>query len=74
MKLTFLKHWFLAVATLVAMVSFAQTGKISGRILDDDAKPLAGVSVTIKGKATGTQSNTAGDFSIEAAQGDVAVS
>lgn len=73
MKLTFLKHWFLAVATLVAMVSFAQTGKISGRILDDDAKPLAGVSVTIKGKATGTQSNTAGDFSIEAAQGDVLV-
>lgn len=71
MKFTRFRLWLLAVITLVASTSFAQSRKITGRILDNDAKPLPGVSVTIKGKQVGTQSNVAGEYSLQAAEGDV---
>ena len=73
MKLKRLRLSLLAVFTLVATITFAQTKRITGKILNDEAKPLSGVSVTIKGKSTGTQTNTSGDYSIEAATGDVLV-
>jgi TonB-linked SusC/RagA family outer membrane protein len=50
-------------------VLLAQTKKISGTILSDDAKPISGVSVTVKGKKTGTQSNAQGTYTIEATDG-----
>lgn len=39
---------------------------ISGKITDVDGKPLDGVSITIKGKATGTTTNASGYYSLEA--------
>ncbi|MGB4776579.1 MAG: TonB-dependent receptor plug domain-containing protein, partial [Daejeonella sp.] len=73
MKLKCIRLCLLAVLSFVASVAFAQTKKISGKILSDEAKPLSGVSVTIKGKNAGTQSNTNGEYSIDASEGDVLV-
>ena len=47
--------------------------KITGKVLDEESKPLSGVSVTIKGKQTGTQTNANGEYSIDAAEGDVLI-
>lgn len=45
--------------------------QITGTITDNNNLPLAGVSVTIKGSSKGTVTNSRGEFSIEAAKGDV---
>ncbi|MGB3005537.1 MAG: SusC/RagA family TonB-linked outer membrane protein [Chitinophagaceae bacterium] len=53
---------------------WAQAQKITGKIIsDEDSKPLSGVSITVKGKTIGTQTNNNGDFSIDAFTGDVLV-
>lgn len=46
---------------------------ITGRVITGDNKPLAGVSVHIKGTNVGTTTNEDGAFSIEANRGDVLV-
>ncbi len=46
---------------------------ITGRVAGADGKPLAGVSVTVKGTSRGTSTNASGEFSIEANKGDVLV-
>ena len=59
---------------LVAFTALSQTGKISGRVVSgDDNKPLEGVSVLVKGKNAGTQTNTSGAFSIDAGPGDILI-
>src|SRR5438128_2876027 len=37
----------LVVAMLVAIPSFAQTGNISGKVVDTDGKPMTGVTISI---------------------------
>ncbi|HEU4632694.1 MAG TPA: carboxypeptidase-like regulatory domain-containing protein, partial [Flavisolibacter sp.] len=72
MKSACLKIWLLAACFLIAAPGWSQVRKISGKILSaEDNQPLAGVSVTVKGKSNGTQTNALGDFSIDAAEGDV---
>ena len=44
-----------------------------GQVSDPKKEPLAGVNIQIKGKNTGTVSNSAGQFSINANAGDVLV-
>ncbi|MGN6163426.1 MAG: SusC/RagA family TonB-linked outer membrane protein [Flavisolibacter sp.] len=74
MKSAFWKVWLLLACFLIAAPGWSQTKKILGKILSaEDNQPLAGVSVTVKGKPVGTQTNSNGEFSIEAAQGDVLV-
>jgi len=64
---------FVFCCFLFATVS-AQTKKISGKVTsDEDNKPLTGVNITIKGKTGGTQTNTNGEFSIDASKGDVLI-
>src|SRR6476661_9588556 len=46
---------------------------ITGKVTGSDNKPLAGVSVSVKGTSKGTLTNAAGEFSIEANRGDVLV-
>lgn len=59
---------------LFVLTVWSQTKRVSGKTLSgEDGKPLAGVSVTVKGRATGTQSNANGAYSIEAAGEDVLV-
>ncbi|MBS1915016.1 MAG: SusC/RagA family TonB-linked outer membrane protein [Bacteroidetes bacterium] len=49
-------------------ISFAQNvATVKGKVTDaQTSKPLAGVSVTIKGKPSGVSTNTDGDFSVAA--------
>ncbi|MCH5716159.1 carboxypeptidase-like regulatory domain-containing protein [Niabella hibiscisoli] len=55
------------------ILAAAQTGPVSGTVLDDQGKPVSGASVIIKGAATGTNTNEEGVFSINAAKGSVLV-
>ena len=73
MNLNRLKLCVIALFTMLSTAVLAQTKKISGTILNDEAKPLSGVSVTIKGKKTGAQTNAKGVYTIEAAEGNTLV-
>ncbi len=55
------------------LFSFGQSKKVTGKIVSDDSKPVAGVSVTIRGKQAGVQSNANGEYVVEAEKGDVLV-
>lgn len=45
--------------------AFAQTGSISGRVVDEKAQGLPGVTVLIEGTSLGTSTNSDGQFSIQ---------
>ena len=65
---------FLFVFLMFVAVSAAQSSKISGRVVASEEKlPLSGVSVSIKGKTTGTQTAANGSFSIDAEKGETIV-
>jgi TonB-dependent starch-binding outer membrane protein SusC len=51
---------------LWSAVSFAQEQTVSGRVTDQNGKPLEGVSVKVKNTTTGTVTNTEGIFTIKA--------
>src|SRR5947207_579651 len=57
---------------LFSQFLFAQS-TIRGTVNDNNGKPLANVSVTIKGKTAGTSTNTNGTFNIPASVNDVLV-
>ncbi|MFT4156281.1 SusC/RagA family TonB-linked outer membrane protein [Parafilimonas sp.] len=60
------------VCLLVAVTSIAQSKTITGKVISaDDGGPLAGVSISVKGKPAGTSTSNAGDFSINAEPTDV---
>ncbi len=46
---------------------------IKGRVSDDKNKPIAGATISIKGKSGGVTSDEEGNFSIEVEKGDVVV-
>ena len=50
---------------LFAVVSFAQERTISGRVTDQNGKPMEGVSVKVKNSTTGTSTNAEGMFTIK---------
>ncbi|WEK34284.1 MAG: TonB-dependent receptor [Candidatus Pseudobacter hemicellulosilyticus] len=52
------------VLFLYMLSAYGQTRKISGKIADGDGLPLSGVSVSVKGKASGTQSGPDGSFTL----------
>src|SRR6185503_1758364 len=72
MKFSRSKVWLLIACFLISAPGWAQTKKISGKVIsEEENKTLTGVSVIIKGKSGGTQTNARGEFSIDASQGDV---
>ena len=74
MRSAYFKLGLLISCFLVASSGWTQDKKISGKInSEEDGKPLPGVSVTLKGKPGGTQTNSTGEYSIAAAEGDVLV-
>ncbi|MES1226545.1 MAG: hypothetical protein ABUT20_64315, partial [Bacteroidota bacterium] len=55
------KRILLAVVTgLITCFSFAQTGKISGKVFNKKNEPVVNASVIIEGLKTGTKTNTDG--------------
>jgi len=66
------RFYFLLVFSFFASVSlYAQT--VTGTVTDGSNKPLAGVTVTVKGSSRSTLTNDAGNFSISAKGADVLV-
>jgi TonB-linked SusC/RagA family outer membrane protein len=66
-----LLHMFAAL--LIYVFVQAQTRQITGRVTNEEGLPMAGVSVTIKGKTAGTQTSEDGRFTLEVATGDVLI-
>ncbi|MBT1690424.1 carboxypeptidase-like regulatory domain-containing protein [Dawidia soli] len=62
---------FLVIATLVVAQTRYRT--VSGRLADKDNQPLPGVSVLVKGTATGTVTNADGNYSLQAPIGGTLV-
>ena len=60
------------VAGLILLqgVAFAQT-QVRGKVTDADGKPLAGVTVLVKGTTNGTMTASDGTYSLRVNQGDV---
>jgi TonB-dependent starch-binding outer membrane protein SusC len=54
---------FLLIPLMVSMV-YAQSITVSGTVIDDEGLPLPGVSVTVKGTRTATQTNEKGEYRI----------
>lgn len=74
MNPAFKKIILMLLVTVISTSILAQSKRITGKIIaDEDSKPLSGVSITVNGKTTGTQTNNNGEFSIDASQGDVLV-
>ncbi len=70
----YLKVVLLFTCFLLTASAWSQIKKISGKIIsEEDNKPLMGVSISVKGKSAGTQTNAAGEFSIDASDGNVLV-
>ncbi len=55
---------------LLQGVAFAQT-QVRGKVTDADGKPLAGVTVMVKGTTNGTMTASDGTYSLKVNQGDV---
>jgi len=66
------KKLFTLALLFFISVGFAQVS-ISGRVTDTANQPLPGASILIKNTTTGTQTDFDGNFSIEAASGDIIV-
>jgi TonB-linked SusC/RagA family outer membrane protein len=68
----FANRFIVILFFLIPLVAQAQTA-VTGRVLKEDGTPAEGASVTIKGKVSGTKTDAQGNFTINAAKGDVLV-
>lgn len=74
MRSAYLKPGMLIACFLISISLLAQSKKVSGTVVSqEDHSPLSGVSIMIKGKSIGTQTNSSGQFSIEASPGDILI-
>lgn len=73
MKTKFSRFLTLLLAFVVQMTFAQQEQTVRGTITDENGLPLPGVNIIVKGTTTGVQSDFDGNYSIEAAQGDVLV-
>ena len=59
-----------SIVLLAQLCGLAQTGNVIGTVTGSDNRPLAGVSINVKGTSRGTSTNSSGKFSIAAASTD----
>ena len=57
---------------LIPLITQAQS-PVTGKVLDEKGKPVAGATVLLKGAKTGTKTDANGNFTINAKPGDVLV-
>ena len=55
----------MALLIAPALVTYAQSGAVSGTVTDDKGGPLPGVTVQIKGTSQGTKTDVFGKFSLQ---------
>lgn len=66
--------WLLVCAMFISLQTYAQQQPVTGVVTDAaNATPLQGVSVSVKGSAASTQTDSSGKFSIEAVKGNTLV-
>jgi outer membrane receptor protein involved in Fe transport len=68
-----LRGIILFISTFSLFVAQAQSINVSGQVKDETGRPVEAVSVIIKGKTTGTQTDAEGKFSLAAEQGSTLV-
>ncbi|MES1250114.1 MAG: carboxypeptidase-like regulatory domain-containing protein, partial [Chitinophaga rupis] len=68
-KRSFLLGLCVLITTMQVLAQTTVTGKVTG----EDAQPLAGASVQVKGTATGATTNNEGNYSIKASKGQTLV-
>lgn len=72
MKSACLRIFFLLLCFLMAVTSRSQTRRLTGMVTSgDDNKPLPGVSVSVKGKTSGTTTAAGGEFTLDVNLQDV---
>ncbi|CAM1364875.1 SusC/RagA family TonB-linked outer membrane protein [Tenacibaculum xiamenense] len=69
MRKKILLLWMLFVG--ITQLTFAQSGNISGTVVEKGAGPLPGVSILVKGTQRGTETDFDGKYIIKANKGDV---
>ncbi len=60
--------WLFLLVLCTSLVTAQQTTTLTGTVQDDNAEPLIGVTILIKGTNTGTVTDFDGGFSLEAPQ------
>ncbi len=74
MKLACLKLFMLVGFLFFSVTSWSQLKRITGKVSSlEDNLPLSGVSITLKGKPLGSQTDANGEFSLEASADDILV-
>ncbi|MEL4307509.1 TonB-dependent receptor [Joostella sp. CR20] len=68
-----MKNYLFMLLLLCCVSAFAQQQTISGVVTDDQNMPLPGATVLIKGTTNGTQTDFDGNYSIEAADGEILI-
>src|ERR1700744_1040899 len=63
-KIYFLRCSFLLLFMVMSSLAMAQTGTITGRIIDDENQPLPGATVSLKGTQTAAASDANGYFKL----------
>ena len=65
------KNLMLLLALLGFAIAHAQSRMVSGKVTDQNNQPVEGASVVVKGTTRGTSADAQGNFSINAAPGEV---
>ena len=65
-----LKLAFLVLFLLCASITYAQSNKVTGRVVDAQGEPVIGASVVVKGQAKGVVTDVDGVYTIDADKGE----
>jgi TonB-linked SusC/RagA family outer membrane protein len=65
--------WGIISLSLASTKTFAQTAKVSGTVINQNAAPVAGATITVKNTTRSTSADEAGRFTIDASTGEVLV-
>ncbi len=68
-----LKHLTFCLALIFSQVIFAQSNEITGTVTDGAGMPIIGANVLVQGTSVGAATDFDGNYSINAAAGDVLV-